>query len=205
MKPARIFHFQVSRLPAVLGCLIFLLGLLDASADTNCLTAPSGLVGWWPAEGNANDIVGTNNGILVNGTGFTVGKVGQAFNFDGISNYVTNAVPGLSNILNSYTMEFWAWPTASRASTLEDTGSISGTTNQRYAIFPNNGRFGAVGSGVSVGTNGVSVFEHGSAYLPALLVYDATILGWTHVTVTYSNQQPRLYINGVLVRTGQVS
>ena len=29
-----------------------------------CTPAPSGLVGWWPGEGNANDIVGTNNGTL---------------------------------------------------------------------------------------------------------------------------------------------
>src|SRR5262249_13715879 len=55
------------------------------------------------------------------------------------------------------------------------------------------------------GTNGVSVFELGSAYLPALLVYDTVITNWTHVAVVYSNQQPRLYLNGALARTGLVS
>src|SRR5205814_839663 len=30
----------------------------------DCVSAPGGLVGWWPGDGNANDIFGTNNGIL---------------------------------------------------------------------------------------------------------------------------------------------
>src|ERR1051326_2278244 len=183
--------------------IILCLGLRNVSAA--CLTPPSGLVEWWPAEGNANDIAGTNNGVLVGGTTFAAGKVGQAFSLNGTSNSVTNAVPGLTNILNSYTVEFWAWPTAGRGSTAEETSGGYGDSNQRYAIFPNNGKFGAVGSGVSVGTNGVSVFEHGSAYLPALLVYDAVITNWTHVAVVYSNQQPQLYLNGALVRTGLIS
>jgi Concanavalin A-like lectin/glucanases superfamily/Immunoglobulin domain len=172
---------------------------------TNCISPPLGIVAWWPAEGDAKDVVGPYNSVLVGGTTFGSGKDGQAFSFDGISNSVTNAVPGLTNILNTYTMEFWAWPTAGRVSTPEDTSGIYGDSNQRYAIFPNNGKFGAVGSGVSLGTNGVSVFELGSAYLPALLVYDAVITNWTHVAVVYSNQQPKLYLNGALVRTGLVS
>jgi hypothetical protein len=181
----------------------FLLPAVNASAD--CVAPPPGLVGWWPGEGDAKDVVGGNDGVLVGGTTFSSGIVGQAFSFDGISDSVTNAVPGLTNILDTYTMEFWAWPTAGRDTTAEDTSGIYGNSNQRYAIFPDNGKFGAVGSGVSVGTNGVSVFELGSAYLPALLVYDTVITNWTHVAVVYSSQQPSLYLNGVLVRTGLVS
>jgi hypothetical protein len=162
-------------------------------------------VDWWPGEGNANDIVGTNNGTLIGGVTFASGEVGQAFSFDGLSGMVTNAMPGLTNIQSSYTMEFWAWPTAARASTSEDTGGASGISNQRYAIFPHHGVPGFPGSGVSVGTNGISVFEHSDNYLPSLLVYDAPIVGWTHIAVIYQNQQPALYINGALARTGLVS
>jgi hypothetical protein len=61
------------------------------------------------------------------------------------------------------------------------------------------------GSGVSVGTNGISVFEHAPSYLPSLLVYNATITGWTHIAVVYSNRQPTLYVNGVAVQTGLTS
>ena len=43
-----------------------------------------GLVGYWPAEGNADDIVGGNHGTLLNGATFAPGIVGQAFRFDGL-------------------------------------------------------------------------------------------------------------------------
>src|SRR5437016_1327803 len=63
--------------------LLFFLANFNASAGpTSCVAPPSGLVGWWPGEGNAKDIIGTNNGVLVNGTTFAAGVVGQAFSFD---------------------------------------------------------------------------------------------------------------------------
>ena len=43
--------------------------------------------------------------------------------------------------------------------------------------------------GLSVGINGIQVFEHAADYLPALLSYGATIASWTHVALVYSNNQ----------------
>src|SRR4029079_5904935 len=59
-----------------------------------------------------------------------------------------------------------------------------------------------VGVGVSVGTNGISVFEHGNSYFPLVLLHDANIATWTHVALVYSNRQSRLYLNGVLAEVG---
>src|SRR5712664_4082698 len=141
-----------NRLNPLLSFSLFAAGLLiPAISFADCITPPPGVVAWWPAEGNAKDIVANYDGVIVGGTTFSGGKDGQAFSFNGVNNAVTNAVPGLTNILNSYTMEFWAWPTASRTTTLEDTSGIYGDSSQRYAIFPNDGKFGAVGAGVSVG------------------------------------------------------
>src|SRR5690348_18297527 len=53
----------------------------------NCDPPPSGIVSWWPGEGNALDIQGTNNGIFTNAA-FGPGEVGQAFSFDGSGNNV---------------------------------------------------------------------------------------------------------------------
>ncbi|MGD0260559.1 MAG: hypothetical protein ABSD29_12135, partial [Verrucomicrobiota bacterium] len=49
--------------------LIVLLSLAPACnlAATGCFPAPSGLVSWWPGDGNANDIASTNNGTLQGG------------------------------------------------------------------------------------------------------------------------------------------
>ena len=56
--------------------------------SASCDPAPSGLVSWWAAEGNANDSFGTNNGTLQSGVTFTNGEVGQAFNFNGSNQWV---------------------------------------------------------------------------------------------------------------------
>jgi hypothetical protein len=54
-----------------LGGLILLSILLVASVVTqtvpSCVTPPSGMVSWWPGEGDANDIQGGNDGTLENG------------------------------------------------------------------------------------------------------------------------------------------
>ncbi len=170
----------------------------------NCLPASPGLIGWWNADGQTFDSAGTNHGTLTNGTAFAVGKVGTAYSFDGVDDFVASPAV-FSNVFDSYTMEFWAWPAAGRASTAETLSGTQGMSNQRYAIYPRNADNGYSEAGVSVGTNGVSVFEHGPFYIPSLLVYDAPIIGWTHIAVTYSNRQPRLYLNGQLVRTGLTS
>jgi hypothetical protein len=46
-----------------------------------CVSPPSGMVSWWRAENNTNDVFGINNGTLQNGAGFSTGAVGQAFSF----------------------------------------------------------------------------------------------------------------------------
>ena len=58
-----------------------------------CVAAPVDLVSWWPGDGNATDIAGDNNGILTNGATFAAGKVGQAFSFDGVDDYVELGTP----------------------------------------------------------------------------------------------------------------
>jgi hypothetical protein len=48
-----------------------------------CIPPPSGMVAWWPGDGNANDIVDGNNGSPEGGLSFTAGKVAEAFSFNG--------------------------------------------------------------------------------------------------------------------------
>ena len=73
-----------------------------------CVEPPSGLVGWWPGDGDADDIWGENHGTLVNGATFVSGKVEQAFSFDGVDDYVevpddASLKPGTS----CFTVDFW--------------------------------------------------------------------------------------------------
>ncbi len=85
-------------------------GIYNAGSAGKCpiqtispVVPPAGIVAWWPGNGNANDIIGGNNGILVNGTSFTNGEVGAAFNVNGINNYV------LINPAANLTVGFRQW------------------------------------------------------------------------------------------------
>ena len=166
---------------------------------------PSGAVGWWQAEGNARDTISGSNGVIYTGTTFVAGKVGQCFSFNGSSGCVmNNNTPPLTNVQNSFTMEFWAYPQA--GFTILPEGGGLGNYGQSFAIFPDwGGSGGKAGAGVCVGTNGISVLEHAAYYLPSVLSYTNAIYGWVHVAVVYSNKQPTLYLNGVNVRTGITS
>jgi RHS repeat-associated protein len=111
--------------------------------------------------------------------------------------YQTN----LSNVTNNFTVELWVNPQQPHEIDQESLTGTLGTNNQAYAIFPTHGgSMGNAGMGISVGTNGVSVYEHADWYMPAVLVWQGPVTGWTHVAVVYNNRMPSLYINGRLVR-----
>lgn len=58
-----------------------------------CAPAPAGLVSWWRGEGDALDSWNRNKGEL-HGVTFSPGEVGQAFSFNGTSDYVHIPVAG---------------------------------------------------------------------------------------------------------------
>ena len=71
-------------------------------------SAPSGIVSWWRAEGNALDSIGTNNGALVGGAGYAAGEVGQAFSLNGTNGYVAIPdSPSLDAFATKITIELW--------------------------------------------------------------------------------------------------
>jgi VCBS repeat-containing protein len=54
-----------------------------------CTAPPANMVAWYPANGNAIDVMGGNNGTLQNGATVGAGRVGQAFQLDGADDYVS--------------------------------------------------------------------------------------------------------------------
>lgn len=78
------------RLLAVQGRMMLFLSLgivAGIAAPTSAHELP-GLIAKWPAEGNAKDVVGDNDGRLVGDVTFVRGKVGRAFKFDGHRDFV---------------------------------------------------------------------------------------------------------------------
>jgi hypothetical protein len=130
-----------------------------------------------------------------------------ALRFNGATDFV--AMPQTVTATNSFTIEMWVYPTEKHEIDAESFAGYDGIRGQRYALYPSHGTHcwgpGHAGVGLSVGTNGVSVYEHAGDYIPAVLVHEAAITGWTRVTLVYRDRVPSLYLDGRLVRTGRQS
>ena len=136
------------------------IAVLTVNPAPPCDPPPAGMVGWWQGESNAFEALSGSSGVIEPGTTFAAGLVGQCFSFDGTNGCIMNTnTPPLTNIQNSFTMEFWACPKAQF--NLLPVRQGWGTSGQSYAIFPNYGD-GPAGVGVCVGTNGIWVMEHSS-------------------------------------------
>jgi hypothetical protein len=181
------------------------------------------LVAWWPADGHAFDLVGSLHGTPVPPVGFDKGCRGRAFSFAPAKGGAVPPAPagGLPEappmaatggvwaaepeFTDTFTMALWVYPTA----TFQDNGNnqYAGCQGQRYAVWASYGGLEGkrAGCGISVGTNGVGLFEHAHDHIPCVLMHKADIKGWTHVAVVYAKGIPTLYVNGVAVKTGERS
>ena len=73
-----------------------------------CAPPPASLVAWWPGEGDATDIANGNNGTFVGAPAFSPGMAGQAFDFDGASQYV-DVLDNPSLDPSSISVEAWVY------------------------------------------------------------------------------------------------
>jgi len=146
--------------------LVFISGVY-AMAQT-CIQPPAGLVAWWPGDGNANDIIGGNDGTLQNGATFVSGKVGQAFSFDGVDDHISGStVAGFPLGVSPRTIT--AWIKSTSTSTLDRNIFHYGVsnanlppTNFHLFIRGATGRIG-VGNGFDFGTvDGTTFVDDGN-------------------------------------------
>ena len=160
--------------------------MLFRSGSGACTPAPAGLVSWWAAAGNALDSVGTNNGV-VNGAGFAVGEVGQAFSFSGTGQYVS--IPySRSLVATNYSVEAWVKPLA----------QVSGSPSQDVIVAQVYGWQLVVRPGTS-GIKAVFVFATSTATFHSVVSTSEIPIGqFSHVVGTWDGTTLRLYINGVL-------
>jgi hypothetical protein len=85
--------------------------IIIQKAGKDCAFPPSGMVGWWPGDGNANDLADAHNGNLLAGAAIDAGKVGQAFKLDGSTGAVQIPDPN-SNLggFDKLTIDAWVNP-----------------------------------------------------------------------------------------------
>ena len=160
--------------------------------------APSGLEGWWQAEGNTLDETGLNPpGIIEGAVGYAAGEVGQAFNMQGGGDVHIVAAPSLDVGGNGggVTIEGWISPnsTTNTYSIVEsDAGSPSNAVVGLLGSVNTNGDLSAY----FIDTNGI---RHTISSMGGVISSNA----YYHVAVTYnpSGSSASLYCNGVQVIT----
>jgi hypothetical protein len=169
---------------------------------------PFGLVGWWPGNDNANDLIGGNNGTLENGAGFALGEVEDAFSLNGNNQYVLigEPVPANLQIQNAITLSAWIFPTAYPTDYGNGAYSMIVGSQEDYvaagaALFLNGVVNSAGPSGEPVGGIILNLGD-GSAFHGVETQTQVPLNQWTLVTATATaNNTPLVYFNGVLQPT----
>jgi len=144
---------------------------------------PSGLVGWWRAEGNGLDSAGTNNGAVLGSTTFATGEVGQAFHFNGTSNSYVQVPDSPAYVFsnNRMTLELWAYRTGLETSM--QMVSKRNTNGSAYFVMGFT-----PGTGLAFSTDG-NAFAFTSVQMP--------LNTWMHLAATCDGSLTTFYTNGV--------
>ena len=163
--------------------------------------SPSGIVAWWPFEGNGADISGGNNPMpLSGGPAFAAGEVGQSVLLNGATTY---GRLGANHAIDlgaheSFSAEMWvaAASVADQQPLLEWSDGVS-TVGLHFWISVASPWAG--GGAGSLYANFISTDQiaHHVSSPPGVLVANH----FQHVAMTYSRESgiARLYANGVLV------
>ena len=146
------------------------------------------LTQYYTADSTSNDAKGNFNGTLVNGATYATGKIGSAFSFDGINDYMSTATNSPFDSYYEHTYSCWVKP-----------------ASNSIGIFMGNGTSML---GVRAGRS-LTFFQY---YVNAEVNsgYILPLNTWTHVAVTYKGaafgaNNVLFYVNGSLVYTGTLS
>jgi hypothetical protein len=173
----------------------------------------NGLIAYYTLNGDGKDLVngGTANGTATNTTaganrfGFT--NNAQSFLKASQSRIVTQK---LASVSNNFSYSVYVNPAITTPLPPAQTIGFSGFFGTQCVIHPTHGaNFGNkdqnAGSGLYVGTNGLYISEHSDGYVASPLVYTGDLTGWHLITIVYDNKTPKLYIDGLYVKSGLVN
>ncbi len=133
---------------------------------------------------SAGNQLGMDNGTLMNGCYLSTGKVGQAFTFDGVNDYVS--LPNNSlNFTGDFSVSLWLYRQALAGGMLVNNW-YNGSTPFGWYVY---------------NTNGVINFLLGNGTSSPVCNINSSLLTsnvWNFVTITKTETSAKIYINGVL-------
>ena len=179
--------------------LLMLVGFY-ANAQIPSYVPTNGLVGYWPFNGNANDVSLSLNNGTVNGASLTsdrFGNLNRAYSFDGVDQFIS--VNPSNTILYNIGLTISLWV------------KITETVNQTSSFLVSkgndvlNGHFHLAydqrpltisnGQSFQGDLNSLGIPIYSSPATP----YPHTV--WHHVVLTHDNQNMKIYVDGILTRT----
>jgi len=183
----------VARLSSLAAAPLFLLGLNPNLAAGDCTPAPSGLVGWWRAEGNTTDTAAGNHGTIAGlGTvSYGPGLVGQALVFDGTHRDRVNLGNPTDLQLQDFTIEAWIKRSNPAVSSFDVLGADASVAGDGAVILG----YGRGGYGFALANDGrmiISRIDLDGIYSAPLV----TDTDWHHVAVTKSGSTAVFYLDG---------
>ena len=165
----------------------------DGYDTTGCSTCPTNLVSYWGAEGNTNDLTGTNNATTYGSLGYTTGIVGQAFNMSGNNYVMKTGLQGFGPTMTDWTWTTWIYRTGDDGyewvNGIGDSTSCNGTRIELFFIHDSidcpNGMLVNYNNGTG------HVMHCGGSGL-----YSSNT--WYHVAMVFdaATQTKRAYVNG---------
>jgi hypothetical protein len=151
----------------------------------------TGLVGFWSfdgpdmAENIAYDRSGQgNNGTLTNGPVRTIGRIGQALEFDGIDDRVDTA-NFMSSGVTAFTLSAWVYKTRSKDARIVYKNNTGGTGHPVFGLASSGGDLIRCRLRISDGSG------------TDLLAGSIPLNTWTFVACVYDGSFVRNYANGV--------
>lgn len=168
--------------------------IIDDDTSGSCSAPPTGLVAWYPAEGNANDIAGNNEGTATTDVTYPTAKVGKGFDFvDG-----SVRVPDASSLRpTTITAEAWVAATAPGFKYILAKSLDGGRAT--YAFYTSGGGLRFYVKTTVAGNGGPGAGDVWLSPGASSAIWDGNP---HHIAGTFDGSTVRLFVDGVQVGNG---
>ncbi|NBU05778.1 MAG: T9SS C-terminal target domain-containing protein [Sphingobacteriia bacterium] len=150
-------------------------------AQVPSYVSPNGLIGYWPFNGNANDESGNGLNGTVNGATLTTDRFGylnSAYSFNGLNNYISTN----RNNLNEISVSLWFYTTANIGFSPFVDANPSNWEMYLKNLKPTFTKW----------------ISSPSNYQELISTNTVPLSQWHHIVYTYSSNNVKIYLNGVL-------
>jgi hypothetical protein len=169
--------------------LLFSFVAISYAGAQTCVQPPFGMTGWWPGDGNTDDIVGNRNAVLRDNATIGPGFVGEAFLLDGNGDFVeVPHDPALNVGTGDFTVDLWV--------------NFNTTFGEQVLVEKYVEQFDpTINTGWTFTKHDDDRLTFGGADSGPLSIPTNT---WIHFAARRSGDVQTIFMNGTLVATGPV-